>query len=1567
MESIDRSPFDFYAGFELQQDITYTKKGNRPALLGDDNKLKVSVGLFIPDTINGQAETEEGLHDAINKFWTGENRNPANINDAPDVYNGMARYVVDTTPILEPNFYTSFNTGHGRHWFKDGNKTVTQDWNSRSVQDVLPTWTWWTTTDKGQPLNAYYDFEDAYNGGSSVKIYGNIDEWSYHEVKLFATKFVPEDDTFLDITYKGGDGASLNLTVNLDENYDPASTREFSLTPSNNGEWETVRLDLSKFVGQTIYNIGLKIENTAGNKDYKLNLGELVIGNDETKLQTPENFKVDEQAVHTGTEAEAIVSFDKVEGAYRYDVFKETEDGEVWLFSSSNNNIYLPKLSRSIDSDETVQTLKVYAVSENGTYSETATTEFDWGFAASDTTLAKDKYRNITPEAKLISDDNDSKAKVINDTLVDLTDKWWNEGPDNVVIEFDEPRTVKRWRIEHAGHAGESYNDGAMNAADYSLDYWDEDTQAWKTAEAVKGNIYHVDDRILPQPVTAKRWRLNVTKVDNGTPWGGLRIYNWKMYEELDTESDNIPMTAAEAVHQYNDFYAIRFNKEKLSRFYRQNMSDFTIRIYRDSEATDLIAEKVFDENGYAVFTDIELEGEKGSIFYRTQEKGKEESNILAVSYVKGDNIIEEPEDPIVPNPFGDEKAKIVSLDAGRKYYSVENIKQIIDSLHKNDYTYLHLLFGNDGLRFLLDDMTIETKDATYASDDVKEGITIGNGIYAESKDLTLDADKSLTEEEMDEIIDYASSKGITIIPGLNSPGHMDAVLEAMVHLGFDKPHFYNGSKKSITTMDLEKPEVVEFTKEFIQLYINYFSNKGMKVFNFGADEYANDAFGNPGWSNLVATGQYDLFVDYANDLSSRILQANMRPLAFNDGFYYRGAEDKEFNTQLIIAYWTAGWWGFNVAPTTTFVQKGHDILNVNDSWYYVLGRESSGGYNRQSALNNMKSGTKGFDVNVGTKVDTIGSMIAFWADEPNATYEFDKLDEWIRTFAENNPEYFTIKEDEVNKDDLAFAIETVETALEELEGKITEESLQNLKEKLEEAKNVYNDDKATQEQVDKAIEDLKEALENVKEIEPETPEVNKEELRQTLDLMTSLLEDVKDKFTEESIKALEDEMANATAILEKEDASQEEVDSALAKLNETYKALQIKEEETDEVDTTALESFIEKLNTKLEEISDKLTDDSKANLENAIKEATELLESEDLTQDEVNDEILKLVDALASVEFKEEIETPVVDTTALSQLIEKANARLEKDLEDESRENLENAIAKAKEILEKEDLTAEEYNETFAELLDALLNSKVKEEEPEPEQPEQPEDPKVHDVKGYIIGTTNVRVEPNGQIIGTLAKGTVVEGEYEEGSNWIKFNYYGQEAYVYKPLLSETIKVKGFASGDTNIRQTPNGNIVGVAKYGEIVEGEVSIYSPNWIKTDKGYVYKPLVVDTIKAKGFLTGTTNVRRNPNGQIIGQLGKADYIEGTVTINSPNWLRIKYNGQDAYIYRSLIQNSVQLNAKTTGTVNVRQTPNGKILGTLKKGATVNGKTSLNYPNWLEIQYKGQKAYIYKIYVK
>ncbi|WP_051177361.1 type I pullulanase [Helcococcus sueciensis] len=310
-------------------------------------------------------------------------------------------------------------------------------------------------------------------------------------------------------------------------------------------------------------------------------------------------------------------------------------------------------------------------------------------------------------------------------------------------------------------------------------------------------------------------------------------------------------------------------------------------------------------------------------------------------------------------------------------------------------------------------------------------------------------------------------------------------------------------------------------------------------------------------------------------------------------------------------------------------------------------------------------------------------------------------------------------------------------------------------------------------------------------------------------------------------------------------------------------------------------------------------------------------------------------------------------------------------------------------------------------------------------ESEEEPEEPKLHDTKGYITGTTNVRISPNGPVIGTLEREVIVEGEYEEGSDWVKFDYYGQEAYVYKPLLSDTIEVKGFSTGNSNIRKSPNGEVTAIAKREEIVEGVVSIDNPNWIKTDKGYIYRPLVVDTIKVRGLMSGTTNVRMTPNGTIIGTLGKAEYVEGTLNITNPNWVktdkgyiyrpllvdtlkikglmvdttnvrmtpngtlmgtlgkaeyvegtlnianpnwvRIRYQNRDVYIYRSLIVDSVSVSGIVTDTVNVRQTPNGKILGAYRKGVKLIGKVYDGNSNWIEIQYNGQRAYVYKEFVK
>ena len=73
---------------------------------------------------------------------------------------------------------------------------------------------------------------------------------------------------------------------------------------------------------------------------------------------------------------------------------------------------------------------------------------------------------------------------------------------------------------------------------------------------------------------------------------------------------------------------------------------------------------------------------------------------------------------------------KVVHLDAGRKYFSVDSIKKIIDNASADGYNYLELGVGNDGLRFLLDNMSVTVEDKTYSSDDVTKAIQQGNVTY---------------------------------------------------------------------------------------------------------------------------------------------------------------------------------------------------------------------------------------------------------------------------------------------------------------------------------------------------------------------------------------------------------------------------------------------------------------------------------------------------------------------------------------------------------------------------------------------------------------------------------------------------------------------------------------------------------------------------------------------------------------------------------------------------------------------------------------------------------------------
>lgn len=349
-------------------------------------------------------------------------------------------------------------------------------------------------------------------------------------------------------------------------------------------------------------------------------------------------------------------------------------------------------------------------------------------------------------------------------------------------------------------------------------------------------------------------------------------------------------------------------------------------------------------------------------------------------------------------------KNKVISIDAGRKYFTLDQLKRIVDKASELGYSDLHLLLGNDGLRFLLDDMSISANGKTYASDDVKKAIIEGTKSYYDDPNGT-----TLNQAEITELIQYAKNKGIGLIPAINSPGHMDAMLVAMEKLGIANPQA-NFDKVSKTTMDLENEEAMNFTKALIGKYMDFFAGK-TKIFNYGTDEYANDATNAQGWYYLKWYGLYGKFADYANSLAAMAKEKGLQPMAFNDGFYYEDKDDVEFDKDVIISYWSKGWWGYNLASPQYLASKGYKFLNTNGDWYYVLGNHKNDeAYPLSKAIENTEKVP--FNQLASTKypevdLPTAGSMLAIWADKPSAEYKEEEIFELMTAFADHNKDYF--------------------------------------------------------------------------------------------------------------------------------------------------------------------------------------------------------------------------------------------------------------------------------------------------------------------------------------------------------------------------------------------------------------------------------------------------------------------------------------------------------------------------------------------------------------------------------
>lgn len=341
-------------------------------------------------------------------------------------------------------------------------------------------------------------------------------------------------------------------------------------------------------------------------------------------------------------------------------------------------------------------------------------------------------------------------------------------------------------------------------------------------------------------------------------------------------------------------------------------------------------------------------------------------------------NTVELENEWLYPSSSGSYKGdfmKIFFLDCGRKYFSVDNIKKLIDNASAAGFNYIQLAVGNDGLRFLLNDMSLTVNGTLYTTEQVSNAIKTGNANYYNFPV------NELTQPEMDTIIAYATEKKMGVIPCVNTPGHMDAILSAATALTGTNCS-YNGSAR---TIDVTNATAVAFTQALLQKYIDYFKGQSCKFFNMGADEYANDIYtgGSMGFGNLQDAGKYKYYVQYVNQVADKIKAAGMTPMAFNDGIYFNNnTSSGTFNTGILICYWSSGWDGYSPMSASILKSKGFSLVNTNGSYYWVLGKADAQCSAEKAA---------GFDKTVfpgSTINDPSGAMFCIWCDYPGAETE---------------------------------------------------------------------------------------------------------------------------------------------------------------------------------------------------------------------------------------------------------------------------------------------------------------------------------------------------------------------------------------------------------------------------------------------------------------------------------------------------------------------------------------------------------------------------------------------------
>ncbi|MCO7181450.1 family 20 glycosylhydrolase [Lactococcus formosensis] len=340
---------------------------------------------------------------------------------------------------------------------------------------------------------------------------------------------------------------------------------------------------------------------------------------------------------------------------------------------------------------------------------------------------------------------------------------------------------------------------------------------------------------------------------------------------------------------------------------------------------------------------------------------------------------------------------KGIALDISRKFYKAEVIKQFIDDLsnYPNSFLQLHMS----------DNQNLAVEMATIGQ------TTDKNAVYQDGQWLNTQTKRPfLSKNDVMDLVSYARSKNVVLIPEIEAPAHMQAILEL---LKINDPKRYeaiklpDGAPEQFNLIDYTKVEAIDFVQEMLAEYTPLFAGQAKAYFHIGVDEID--------WLPVESNSN---LVNYVNTLDNFLKHQGYTTRMWNDRV--AKADLAVYNKDIQITYWSQiGGWDINstderassgrqyTASAQELLDAGFQLLNYNAYYTYFLpGQRMWQPESYAYTINDLVANwdLSKFELNSGKQVNStenvIGSALTFWGEEAG-NYTDSQIQQKMQSFVQ--------------------------------------------------------------------------------------------------------------------------------------------------------------------------------------------------------------------------------------------------------------------------------------------------------------------------------------------------------------------------------------------------------------------------------------------------------------------------------------------------------------------------------------------------------------------------------------